>query len=67
MFCPISADTLGEIENQIKETGMEVEFTKLPEAIEYRDTLAILQKMNSTETEKTIDQELENEFPSSLN
>tara|TARA_B110000238_G_C16094156_1_gene425253 strand:- start:278 stop:1606 length:1329 start_codon:yes stop_codon:yes gene_type:complete len=59
--------TLDEIENQIKESGIETEFTKLPEAIEYRETLAILQKMNSTETEKTIDQEIEDEFPSSLN
>jgi hypothetical protein len=59
--------TLDEIENQIKESGIETEFTKLPEAIEYRETLAILQKMNSTETEKTIDQEIEDEFPGSLN
>lgn len=59
--------TLDEIESQIKETGIKAEFTKLPEAIEYRETLAILQKMNSTETEKTIDQEIEAEFPSYLN
>jgi len=59
--------TLDEIENQINETGIEAEFTKLPEAIEYRETLAILNKMNSTETVKTIEQEIEEEFPSSLN
>jgi len=59
--------SLEEIESQIKETGIEAEFTKLPEAVEYRETLALLQKMNSTETEKTIEQEIEEEFPSSLN
>jgi len=59
--------TLDEIESQIKETGIEAEFIKLPEAIEYRETLAILQKMNEPDTQKTIDQEIEDEFPSSLN
>jgi hypothetical protein len=59
--------TLDEIENQIKETGIEAEFTKLPEAIEYRETLAILQKMNAPDSQKTIEQEIEDEFPSSLN
>ncbi|WP_299311420.1 DUF4041 domain-containing protein [uncultured Aquimarina sp.] len=59
--------TLGEIESQVKETGIEAEFIKLPEAIEYRETLAILQKMNSIEVEKTIEQEIEDKFPSSLN
>jgi len=59
--------SLDEIESQIKETGIEAEFTKLPEAIEYRETLAILQRMNSTETKKTIEQEIEEEFPSTLN
>lgn len=58
--------TLDEIENQIKETGIEAEFTRLPEAIEYRETLAILQKMNSSDEEKTIEEEIEEEFPSSL-
>ena len=59
--------SLSEIENQIKETGIKAEFTRLPEAVEYRETLAILQKMNSTEPEKTIEEEIEEEFPSSLN
>ncbi|WP_299156821.1 DUF4041 domain-containing protein [uncultured Tenacibaculum sp.] len=59
--------TLDEIETQIKETGIEAEFTKLPEAIEYRETLAILQKMNEPDTQKTVQQEIEEEFPSSLN
>ena len=59
--------SLEEIESQIKETGIEAEFTILPEAVEYRETVALLQKMNSTETEKTIEEEIEEEFPSSLN
>jgi hypothetical protein len=59
--------TLDEIESQIKETGIEAEFTKLPEAIEYRETLAILQKMNEPDSQKTVEQEIEDEFPSSLN
>jgi hypothetical protein len=59
--------TLDEIESQIKETGIDAEFTKLPEAIEYRETLAILQKMNDPDSQKTFEQEIEDEFPSSLN
>ncbi|MDE5417063.1 DUF4041 domain-containing protein [Labilibaculum sp. DW002] len=59
--------TLDEIENQIKDSGIEAEFTKLPEAVEYRETLAVLQKMNSVEVEKTIEQQIEEEFPSSVN
>lgn len=59
--------TLEEIESQIKETGINAEFTKLPEAIEYRETLAILQKMNNSDSQKTVEQEIEDEFPSSLN
>jgi len=59
--------SLSKIEKQIKEIGIEADFIRLPEAVEYRETLAILQKMNSTEPEKTIEEEIEEEFPSSLN
>ena len=59
--------TLDEIENQIKESGIDAEFTKLPEAIEYRETLAILQKINEPDSQKTIEQEIEDESPSTLN
>lgn len=59
--------TLNDIEEKIKETGIEADFTRLAEATEYRETLAIIQKMNSTEPEKTIEQEIEEAFPSSLN
>lgn len=43
------------------------ERAKLPEAIEYRETLAILQKMNEPDTKKIIEQEIEDEFPSYIN
>jgi len=59
--------TLEEIETKIKEIGIEAEFTKLPEAEEYRETLAILQKIKTQETEKSVDQAIAEEFPSMLN
>ena len=59
--------TLEEIQSQVIESGIEADFIKLPEANEYRETLAILQKMKQTSEDKTIDQEIEEVFPSSLN
>ena len=59
--------TLEEIEAKIKEIGIEAEFTKLPEAEEYRETLAILQKIKIQETEKSVDEVIAEEFPSVLN
>lgn len=58
--------TLDEIESKIKEIGIEAEFSKLPEAMEYRETLAILEKLNSQVTSKTVDEIIAEEFPSSL-
>lgn len=58
--------TLEEIEEKVKESGLEIEFIKLPEAMEYRETLAILAKMNSQEVPKTIEQMIVEEFPISL-
>ena len=58
--------TLDEIEQKAKEIGLETEFTRLPEAMEYRETLAILEKLNSTAEHKTLDQIIADEFPSSL-
>jgi hypothetical protein len=58
--------TLDEIEQRTKEIGLETEFTRLPEAMEYRETLAILEKLNSTVEHKTLDQIIADEFPSSL-
>ena len=58
--------TLDEIEQKTIEIGLETEFTRLPEAMEYRETLAILEKLNSTVEHKTLDQIIADEFPSSL-
>jgi hypothetical protein len=58
--------TLDEIEQKAKEIGLETEFIRLPEAMEYRETLAILEKLNSTVEHKTLDQIIGDEFPSSL-
>jgi hypothetical protein len=58
--------TLDEIENKVKEIGLEAEFSRLPEAMEYRETLAILEKLNSQVTPKTVDEIIAEEFPSSL-
>lgn len=58
--------TLDEIENKVQEIGIQAEFSRLPEAMEYRETLAILEKLNSHETPKTVDDIIAQEFPSSL-
>jgi hypothetical protein len=58
--------TLDEIEQKVKESGFDAEFSKLPEAMEYRETLAILEKLNSQVPIKTVDEIIAEEFPSSL-
>lgn len=58
--------TLDEIENKVREIGLDAEFTRLPEAMEYRETLAILEKLNSQVTPKTVDELIAEEFPISL-
>jgi hypothetical protein len=58
--------TLDEIEHRAKEIGLNTEFIRLPEAEEYRETLAILEKLNSAVEHKTLDQIIADEFPSSL-
>lgn len=58
--------TLDEIENKVKEIRLDAEFSRLPEAMEYRETLAILEKLNSQVAPKTIDVIIAEEFPSSL-
>lgn len=58
--------TLDEIEQKIKETGIDAEFSRLPEAMEYRETLAILEKLNSQVVPKTVEQIIAEEFPSCL-
>lgn len=58
--------TLDEIEQKVKEIGLETEFIRIPEAMEYRETIAIFTKLNSTEQPKTIEQIVADEFPTSL-
>ncbi|PHK14320.1 hypothetical protein VF12_40975, partial [Nostoc linckia z15] len=58
--------TLEEIEQKIQEIGIEAEFSKIPEAMEYRETLAILEKLKSQTDPKTVEQIIAEEFPSSL-
>jgi hypothetical protein len=59
--------SLEEIEQKIDELGFEAEFTILPEAMQYRETLALLEKMNSTVETKTIEDIIAEEYPNSLN
>lgn len=58
--------TLDEIENKVKEIELDAEFSRFPEAMEYRETLAILEKLNSQVTPKTVEELIADEFPSSL-
>jgi hypothetical protein len=58
--------TLDEIEKKVKEIGLVAEFSRLPEAMEYRETLAILEKLNSQMPPKTVDEIIAEEFPNSL-
>ncbi|MBI1268045.1 MAG: DUF4041 domain-containing protein [Cryomorphaceae bacterium] len=58
--------TIDEIEEKVKEIGLEAEFSRLPEAMEYRETLALLDKLNTQTPPKTIDDLIAQEFPSSL-
>ena len=58
--------TLEEIEQKIKDIGLDAEFSKIPEAMEYRETLAILEKLNSQTELLTVEQMIAEEFPSSL-
>jgi chromosome segregation ATPase len=58
--------SLDEIELKVKEIGLEAEFSRLPEAMEYRETIAILEKLNSQVIPKTVDEIIAEEFPNSL-
>jgi hypothetical protein len=59
--------SLEEIEKKIDELGFEAKFTILPEAMQYRETLALLEKMNYTEEIKTIEDLIAEEYPTTLN
>lgn len=55
--------TLEEIENKIKELGFSAEFTSEPEAMEYKETIAIKNKFDIEKEERDT---LESKFPESL-
>lgn len=58
--------TLDEIEEVIQENGLEASLIRLPEAMEYRESIATLQKMTNTEKLETIDSQIKEEFPETL-
>jgi hypothetical protein len=58
--------TIDKIEEKITELGIDAEFIKLPEAMEYRETLAILEKLKTETKQKTIEEIIADEFPSTL-
>ena len=58
--------TLDEIEQKAKEIGLSTEFIRIPEANEYKETMALLEKLNSNIESKTIEQMVAEEFPNSL-
>ncbi|MDD5360781.1 MAG: DUF4041 domain-containing protein [Ignavibacteria bacterium] len=62
-FFKVSID---EIEKEVSNIGINAEFTKLPEAMEYRETLAIMDKLNNPIKPETIEEKIASEFPSSL-
>jgi len=58
--------TLDEIEQKVKEIGLNAEFSRFPEAMEYRETLAIREKLISQVIPKPVDELIAEEFPSAL-
>lgn len=58
--------TLEDIETKLKELDIEAEFIKIPEAMEYRETKAILEKLNNPEKHISIEEEIAEIFPNSL-
>ncbi len=58
--------TIDEIEKKVKEIGIDAEFQKIPEAMEYRETMAIREKLKEQKEQKTINELIAEEFPTSL-
>ncbi|MDM1415772.1 DUF4041 domain-containing protein [Myroides odoratimimus] len=58
--------SIEDIELKLKELNLEVELIKIPEAMEYRETLAILERINSTEDHKSIEELIEEKFPKEI-
>ncbi|MDR3706529.1 MAG: DUF4041 domain-containing protein [Paludibacteraceae bacterium] len=58
--------SIDEIETVINNNNIDAEFIRLPEAMEYRETQAILKKMNESTEQISIEEEIKNEFPETL-
>jgi hypothetical protein len=58
--------TLEEIEQRVKDIGHGAEFVRIPEAVEYRETLAILAGLNNATTSSSHEQIVVQEFPTNL-
>ena len=58
--------TIDEIEKKVKEIGIDAEFQKIPEAMEYRETMAIREKLKEQKEQKTINELIAEEFPTNL-
>ncbi|WP_375443499.1 DUF4041 domain-containing protein [uncultured Fibrella sp.] len=58
--------SLDEIEQKIKDLGFDAEFVRLPEAMEYRETLAIIEKINAPQEHRSVEELIANEFPNQL-
>jgi hypothetical protein len=56
--------TIDEIEQKVKEIGIDAEFHKIPEAMEYRETIAILEKIRNQGESRTLEGLIAEEFPS---
>ncbi len=57
--------TMNDIQHAVSETGLDVEFKVIPEAAEYRESIAIRQKMleDLENPPKTVEQEVNEVFP----
>lgn len=58
--------SLDEIEEVVKKSGVEASMIRMPEAMEYRESVATLEKLNSKNDIETIDMQIKKEFPESL-
>lgn len=58
--------TIDEVEKAIQENNIEAEIVRLPEAEEYRETLAIMDRLNNPVKVETVEQQIKSEFPESL-
>jgi len=59
--------TLNEIEQKVKEEGIEIEFTMIPEARDYRESISIKEiESNPSSIEEKIQDQINTQFPKSL-